>query len=82
MTFSQPGFEGDDQVVARYANYFEIGHNAAEFIFDCGQLYSESEEGRIHSRIVTSPAYAKALLRLLQESIERYEQTFGEIREE
>ena len=72
----------DDRVAARYANYFEVGQNAAEFIFDFGQLYSEAEDVQVHTRIVTSPAYAKALFRLLQESIDRHEQVYGEIREE
>lgn len=58
---------------ARYANYFEIGHNVAEFILDFGQAYSSSEGRHIHTRIVTSPAYAKALLRLMAETVERYE---------
>lgn len=82
MTFYHPRSEGDDPVVARYANYFQVGQNAAEFILDCGQVYSEAEEGQVHTRIVTGPPYAKALLRLLQESIDHHEQIYGEIREE
>jgi hypothetical protein len=81
MNSSRSRSQGDDGVVARYANYFEIGENAAEFVFDFGQLYSEAEERQVHTRIVTSPPYAKALLRLLQESIDRHEQVYGEIHE-
>lgn len=73
--------QGDDGVVAHYANYFEIGENAAEFVLDFGQSYSEVEEGQIHTRIVTSPPYAKAFLRLLQEAVDRHEDAYGEIRE-
>ncbi|MEK6784180.1 MAG: DUF3467 domain-containing protein [Nitrospirota bacterium] len=72
----RPGNEG---AAARYANYFEIGHNAAEFILDFGQAYSSSEERQMHTRIVTSPLYAKALFRLLEKSVERYEGVYGEI---
>jgi hypothetical protein len=75
----RPGNEG---TAARYANYFEIGHNAAEFILDFGQAYSTSEERQMHTRIVTSPLYAKALLRLLGKAIELHEQGYGVIREE
>jgi len=32
---------------------------------------------QLHTRIVTSPAYAKALLETLRESIVRYERTFS-----
>jgi hypothetical protein len=82
MNSDHPRFLGDDPLVARYANFFQVGNNAAEFVLDFGQSYSEAEEGRLHTRIVTGPPYAKALLRLLQESIDRHEQTYGEIREE
>lgn len=74
--------QGDEEPAARYANYFEIGNNAAEFILDFGQAYSSSEERQMHTRIVTSPAYAKALLRLLEKSVERHERAYGNIREE
>lgn len=67
-------------LAARYANYFEIGHNAAEFILDIGQAYSPSEERQMHTRIVTSPLYAKALLQLLEKAVERHEQSYGEVR--
>lgn len=71
------------QLEGRYANYFEVGHNAFEFVFDFGQLYAgESKEGRLHTRIVTAPVYANTLLKTLQGSIDRYEQTFGAIPED
>ena len=63
----------------QYANYFEVGYNAFEFLFDFGQYYPESMEARFHTRIITGPAYAKALLGTLQESIDQYEQSFGAI---
>ncbi|MBK9949730.1 MAG: DUF3467 domain-containing protein [Nitrospira sp.] len=58
--------QDNEGAVARYANYFEIGHNAAEFILDFGQAYSSSEERHMHMRIVTSPVCAIAFLRLLE----------------
>ncbi len=67
---------------AWYANYFKVGHNAVEFLLDFGQLYSESENAWLHTRIITSPIYAKALLELLRASIDRHEQTFGPISKE
>ncbi len=66
----------------RYANYFTIGHNAFEFLLDFGQFYREDKEAQLHTRIITSPIYAKALFELLRESIDRYEQTFGAIPKE
>jgi hypothetical protein len=70
------------ELVGRYANYFKVGHNAFEFLLDFGQFYSESQRASFHTRIITSPNYAKALLGILQESVAQYEQTFGTIRGE
>jgi hypothetical protein len=63
----------------RYANYFKVGHNAFEFLLDFGQFYPEAEHARLHTRIITSPQYAMALLETLREAIDRYEQSFGPI---
>lgn len=62
-----------------YANYFEVGHNQFEFVLDFGQCGPESEATHLHTRIITSPIYAKALLVTLRDSIDRYEQAFGSI---
>ena len=61
----------------RYANNFQVGHNAFEFVLDFGQFYPENTEARFHTRIVTGPAYAKVLSETLRGSIDQYEQTFG-----
>jgi len=66
----------------RYANYFKVGHNAFEFLLDFGQFYPESEQAQLHTRVITSPIYAKALLETLRGSINRYEQSFGAIPKE
>lgn len=64
-----------------YANYFKVGHNAYEFIIDFGQYYSETEEAELFSRIVTSPAYAKSLLKILQDAITQYDGMYGQSKE-
>jgi hypothetical protein len=63
----------------RYANYFEIGHNAFEFLFDFGEAYADDTTVRFHTRIVTAPTYATVLLETLRGSIDHYEQSFGMI---
>jgi hypothetical protein len=71
---------GNDEIPeGRYANYFEIGHNAFEFLLDFGQLYFEEPEAGLHTRIVTSPYYAKALMGVLQQAISQHEQSYGRI---
>lgn len=65
-------------VEGRYANYFEVGHNEFEFIIDFGQFcHDDNEEVRVHSRIITNPAYMRTLLEVLRKSYDEYEQTFG-----
>jgi len=61
----------------RYANFFRVGYNAFEFIVDFGQSYAEQREERFHTRIVTSPHYARDLIQLLLNSISQYERNFG-----
>ena len=79
--------EGDDtwdadQPEGRYANYLKVGHNAFEFLLDFGQFYPQSGQALLHTRLITAPVYAKAMLTVLQESMEQYEQTFGVIPDE
>lgn len=67
------------ELEGRYANYFKAGYNAFEFLLDFGQYYKEEEGAQLHTRIITSPAYAKTLLEFLRECIERYEEQFGSL---
>jgi len=68
-----------DKVEGRYTNFFKIGYNAFEFLIDFYQSYPESEKVQHHTRIITNPVYARALLDTLCESIQKYEQTFNKI---
>jgi hypothetical protein len=56
-----------------------VGHNAFEFVIDFGQCYPEGADPRLHTRVITSPAYAKALSETIQESLAHYERAFGSI---
>lgn len=63
----------------KYANYFEIGHNAFEFYVDFGQYDPQSESVQMHTRIVTNPAYAKMMGETLSSSVESYQREHGPI---
>lgn len=65
----------------RYANYFKVGHNAFEFVIDFGQYYPGTKDAELYTRIVTSPFYAKDLLRILDDAIRQHEAIFGTIDE-
>ena len=64
---------------SKYANYFNVGHNAFEFVMEFAQLYSEQAGERVHTRIVTSPAYAREFFGVLGEALDAYERSFGPI---
>lgn len=61
-----------EKLEGKYANYFEVGYNAYEFVIDFGQYYSESDEAELCTRIITSPVYAMNFFSVLEESIENY----------
>jgi hypothetical protein len=61
-----------------YANYFEVGHTAFEFVIDFGQSYT-GQRVPCHTRIVTSPTYAQALLVTLTKAVGDYQAEFGSL---
>jgi hypothetical protein len=65
--------------LARYANYFEVGHNRYEFLVDFGQFHPETDKVALHTRIALGPPHAKLLWRLLSDAIRAYETKSGEI---
>jgi len=69
----------DEDPEGRYANYFKAGHNAFEVILEFAQFYEGDAQPSVHTRIVTSPAYAKTFLEVLRESLEKYESVYGPI---
>ncbi|HYI93601.1 MAG TPA: DUF3467 domain-containing protein [Bryobacteraceae bacterium] len=51
----------------RYANFFQVGYNAFEFLLEFGQ-----REGRIHTAIYVSPQHARMLSDLLVGALKEY----------
>ncbi|MPV68183.1 DUF3467 domain-containing protein [Burkholderia sp. BE17] len=66
-------------LLASYANYFEVGHNAFEFLIDAGQVEPQSGNVQLMSRIAVSPVHAKLLAQLLARSIAQFEATHHDI---
>ncbi|HET8922556.1 MAG TPA: DUF3467 domain-containing protein [Candidatus Acidoferrum sp.] len=75
-----PSAEGSSEI--RYTNLFQIGYNAFEFVLEFGHSYAGDPTLRIHSRIITSPVYAREFLDLLQKSLAAYEKKFGTVQRE
>jgi len=55
-----------------YANYFEVGQTPFEVVIDFGQRYAGKGSAPCHTRIVTSPIYAEALLETLRGALKRH----------
>ncbi|MBV8866758.1 MAG: DUF3467 domain-containing protein [Acidobacteriaceae bacterium] len=65
---------------ARYANFFQVGHNAYEFLLEFGQ-----RDADIHTRIYLSPQHARMLSDLLLSALEehsRLERNVTRVKEE
>jgi hypothetical protein len=77
---SRPTSVNSVKPAAKYANYVEVGHNAFEFVIEFGQRHDGQPRGR-RLRIVTTPVFAKEFLRVLGDSIAKYERAFRPIGE-
>jgi hypothetical protein len=69
----------DDELKGRYSNLLRITHTREEFILDFINL--APPQGIVTARIVTSPGHLKRIIGALSANLERYETTFGTIRE-
>jgi hypothetical protein len=65
--------------LARYTNYFEVGHNPYEFLIDFGQFQPEVEGVILHTRIAVGPMHAKLLSQMLQSAVRKHESENGPI---
>ena len=59
----------------RYANFFQIGHNASEFLIEFGQ--QEAGESVFHTRIYICAEQARVLADLMTSTLEQHERIFG-----
>jgi hypothetical protein len=67
--------------LASYTNYFEVGHNAYEFLIDFGQYRPEVKDVALHTRIALGPSHAKLLARTLVMAVDGHEAEHGVIPE-
>ena len=79
MNASTPPASAEQGPLAIYANYFEVGHNAFEFLFEFGQFRPDSGNIHVHSRIVAGPVQAKLFARMFAQAVDRFEATHGVI---
>ena len=70
----------DDQTAkGTYANLAVISHTENEFVADF--VFMHPPQGKVVSRIVTSPIHAKQLVKALADNVAQYEKQYGAIPE-
>jgi hypothetical protein len=64
-----------------YSNLAMIAHSNSEFVIDFIRLMPGVPKARVKSRIIITPEHAKRLLAALKDNIDKYEATFGAIKQ-
>lgn len=64
-----------------YSNLAMIAHSNSEFVIDFIKLMPGVPKARVKARIVVTPEHAKRLLHALKDNIDKYEATFGPIKQ-
>lgn len=63
-----------------YANLAMIAHSSSEFVIDFIRLMPGVPKAKVKSRIVITPEHAKRLLKALEDNINKFEKTHGDIK--
>lgn len=63
-----------------YANLAMIAHSSSEFVIDFIRLMPGLPKAKVKSRVVITPEHAKRLLAALADNINKFEESFGEIK--
>ena len=64
-----------------YANLAMIAHSSGEFVIDFIRLMPGVPKAKVKSRIVITPEHAKRLLKALHDNLNKYEATFGMVKQ-
>lgn len=64
-----------------YSNLAMIAHSNSEFVIDFIRLMPGVPKAKVKARIVITPEHAKRLLSALKDNIRKYEETFGDIKQ-
>jgi len=62
-----------------YSNLAIITHSSTEFVCDFVQMMPGMPKAKVRSRVVMTPQNAKRLMRALQDNIQKFETSMGEI---
>lgn len=65
-----------------YSNLAMINHSQWEFVLDFIFMQPHRTQAAVRSRIITSPAHFKRLVKAMEDNLTRYEREFGAIPED
>jgi hypothetical protein len=64
-----------------YSNLAIITHSHSEFIIDFVNVMPGVPKAKVKNRIILTPQHAKRLMKALLDNVNKFERTFGEIKE-
>ena len=64
-----------------YSNLAMVAHSNSEFVLDFIRLMPGVPKAKVKARIIVTPEHAKRLLNALTENIQKYEDSFGHIKQ-
>jgi len=64
-----------------YSNLAMIAHSNSEFVIDFIRMMPGVPKAKVKSRIVMTPEHAVRFLQALKDNVERYQETFGDIKD-
>jgi hypothetical protein len=71
---------GEKEAEGTYANLTLITHSPAEFVLDFARVLPGVPKAKVHARVILTPQATKALAKLLEANLERWEKAHGEIK--
>lgn len=70
---------GEKEAEGIYSNFAILTHSPAEFILDFTRIFPGTTKAKVMSRIIMTPQHAKMFLNAFKQTVENYENQFGEI---
>jgi len=71
----------EDVAEGVYSNLAMIAHSNSEFVIDFIRLMPGVPKAKVKSRVVITPEHAKRLLTALSDNIQKYEASYGPIKQ-
>jgi hypothetical protein len=69
----------DEKIKGVYSNVTQVLHTQEEFVIDFLNIFPPT--GILNARVIVSPGHFKRMVKAMQENLEKYEKSFGKIKE-